>query len=198
MNGPNADAAFWGNRGAAMRYHLGTVVNARLQGSGPPPPEWRRKTNIQAKFGDFGQILKLEVPEGNVASIEYEDKRDAEDAVRTLDGTQMFGRTLTVKISDGRDGGGGGGGGAGMRVDVEAKVAELAGRFSLDEAAVVGLMSVFRERSRLGCNLQKDFTEMGQHLAASNKPSAFICTKLAELRAGRDLGPCRYSRDQAA
>lgn len=41
-----------------------------------------------------------------------EDARDAEDAVRALNATQLDGREIKVEVSTGVRGGGGGGGGA--------------------------------------------------------------------------------------
>merc|ERR1712070_787288 len=67
----------------------------------------------------------------------------------------------------------------------------------LDEAAMARLVSVFQERLRLGCDLNVDLEELSQHLAASNKPSALVSMKLAEMRAGKPIGPCRYQRSLA-
>merc|ERR1719203_1618566 len=101
---------------------MGTVVVATLVGgSGPPPAEWRRKTTLQAKFGDFGQILRIEIPEGQgTAYIQYEDKRDAEDAVSEIDGQTICGRKVKVQIATGRDAG------AFRKVDLETRVEETA------------------------------------------------------------------------
>jgi len=187
MNGPNQDAAFWGARGAAMQYDKGTVVMAQLCGVGAVPAEWRRKTTLQAKFGDFGQILRIEIPEGQArAYIQYEDKRDAEDAVADLNHSSIAGRQITCEIATGKEGGS-------TKVDVETKVEELARKYHLDDGAVVCLVSVFKERVRLRCDIEKDFWELGQHLASSNKPSASVCNRLADLRAGKPIGPCKFA-----
>merc|ERR1719491_2589598 len=93
---------------------------------------------------------------------------------------------MKVEIATGRDAGGS------RKVDLETRVEETARRYHLDDSAVVGLLSVFRERIRLRCDVDRDFEELGQHLAASNKPSAFVCNRLADLRAGKPIGPCKF------
>lgn len=72
-------------------------------------------------------------------------------------------------------------------------LAELSRHYRLDEAASARLASVFAERARLGCDLSRDLAELGEHLAASNKPSALVSMKLSDLRAGRPIGPCKYA-----
>lgn len=79
------------------------------------------------------------------------------------------------------------------RVDIEERVSAMKQDHNLDDAAAVKLVSVFRERAKLGCDLRKDFDELNQHLAASNKPSALVSMKLAELRDGRAIGPCKFA-----
>merc|ERR1712060_431684 len=37
-------------------------------------------------------------------------------------------------------------------------------------------------------------SRLGDHLAASNKPSALVCKKLADIRSGKPLGACRFKR----
>merc|ERR1719190_281058 len=108
-----------------------------------------------------------------MAFVEYEDQRDAEDAAKDMNGRQILGRNVTVemaKASDSRRHPVGGK--PSMRiaaVDIEERVGQLAQQHRLDEAATTRLASVFQDRSRLGCDLAKDFEELGQHLAASNK-----------------------------
>uniref|UniRef100_A0A158R3W7 RRM domain-containing protein n=1 Tax=Syphacia muris TaxID=451379 RepID=A0A158R3W7_9BILA len=67
---------------------------------------------LEDAFHRFGRIRKVWVarrPPG-FAFIEFEDSRDAEDAVRALDGTRICGVRARVELSHGRRRGGGGGG----------------------------------------------------------------------------------------
>merc|ERR1719188_1009259 len=86
-----------------------------------------------------------------------------------------------------------GGGGS-----IETRISVMARDYNLDEAAAARLVSVFGERARLGCDLTRDFSEFSQHLAASNKPSALVSMKLAELRTGQPIGPCKYNPNDRA
>ncbi|VDM42436.1 unnamed protein product [Toxocara canis] len=74
---------------------------------------------LEDAFHRFGRIRKVWVarrPPG-FAFVEFEDSRDAEDAVRALDGTRICGVRARVELSHGRrrngapDYGGGRGGG---------------------------------------------------------------------------------------
>merc|ERR1711959_335211 len=75
--------------------------------------------DIDDVFGKFGRISGIWIarkPPG-FAFVTFEDDRDAEDAVRDLDGREMDREHLTaphqrikVEVSRGRGGGGGGGG----------------------------------------------------------------------------------------
>ncbi|XP_050523744.1 RNA-binding protein 1-like [Daktulosphaira vitifoliae] len=85
------------------------------------------KHEIEASFTKYGPLKNTWIarnPPG-FAFVEFEDPRDAEDAVRGLDGTRICGVRVRVEMSsnrprNGRDGrgggdrrGGGGGGGGG-------------------------------------------------------------------------------------
>lgn len=72
------------------------------------------KHELESAFTKYGPLRNVWVarnPPG-FAFIEFEDPRDAEDAVRGLDGTRMCGTRVRVEMSSGRSrrqGGGGGG-----------------------------------------------------------------------------------------
>lgn len=62
------------------------------------------KHEIESAFGKYGPLRNVWVarnPPG-FAFVEFEDKRDAEDAVRTLDGTRCCGTRIRVEMSSGR------------------------------------------------------------------------------------------------
>ncbi|VDN31052.1 unnamed protein product [Gongylonema pulchrum] len=84
-------------------------------------PQDATSQELEDAFNRFGRIRKVWVarrPPG-FAFVEFEDARDAEDAVKALDGTRICGVRARVEISHGRrrnggySGGGGGGGGSG-------------------------------------------------------------------------------------
>ena len=55
-------------------------------------------------FLKFGRVSRLDIKSGasfNFAFIEFEDKRDAEDALRETDGTTLFGAKIVVEWSKG-------------------------------------------------------------------------------------------------
>lgn len=71
------------------------------------------KTEVEETFGKIGTLKYVWVarkPPG-FAFVEYEDFRDAQDAVRHLDGTRLGEKRVRVEISRGRRGGGRGRGG---------------------------------------------------------------------------------------
>ncbi|XP_055531235.1 RNA-binding protein 1 isoform X3 [Wyeomyia smithii] len=62
------------------------------------------KHEIESAFGKYGPLRNVWVarnPPG-FAFVEFEDKRDAEDAVRSLDGTRCCGTRIRVEMSSGR------------------------------------------------------------------------------------------------
>mmetsp|Transcript_13451 Transcript_13451/g.42000 ORF Transcript_13451/g.42000 Transcript_13451/m.42000 type:complete len:188 (-) Transcript_13451:104-667(-) len=60
------------------------------------------KTAMQSAFGDFGHIIKIETPAGarGVAYISFQDKRDAQDAVKSMDGEAIQGHRVRVTLAD--------------------------------------------------------------------------------------------------
>lgn len=185
--------------GGSIPYKTGVTLYVKPKDGGPVPKDWLRKTTLQAPFGDFGQILRIDVSETQrCAYVEYEDSRDAQDAAKDLDGKRIAGKEVSVVLAS-----------AAHRastsartstaaavpsrtVNLEQRVAELAMKHFLDDAAAARLASVFQDRSRLGCDLNRDFQDLDEHLSASNKPSALVSMKLSELRSGRPIGPCKY------
>ncbi|XP_058838929.1 serine/arginine-rich splicing factor 2-like isoform X1 [Topomyia yanbarensis] len=62
------------------------------------------KHEIESAFGKYGPLRNVWVarnPPG-FAFVEFEDKRDAEDAVRSLDGSRCCGTRIRVEMSSGR------------------------------------------------------------------------------------------------
>ncbi|KAI6198360.1 Serine/arginine-rich splicing factor 7 [Aphelenchoides fujianensis] len=75
-------------------------------------PEDATTQEIEDAFHRFGRIRKVWVarrPPG-FAFIEFEDVRDAEDAVKAMDGNRICGVRARVELSHGRRRGGGRGG----------------------------------------------------------------------------------------
>ncbi|CAL4222204.1 unnamed protein product, partial [Meganyctiphanes norvegica] len=71
------------------------------------------KAELEEAFGYYGRLKNVWVasnPPG-FAFVEFEDDRDAEDAVRGLDGQTVCGRKVQVEMAKPRRGRGGGGGG---------------------------------------------------------------------------------------
>jgi len=73
-----------------FRYKTGTTLLV----SGLTPNV--RKTDIQAAFGDFGHILRIDLEPGK-AYIEFEDERDALDAVSEMNGKRINCRRVQVE-----------------------------------------------------------------------------------------------------
>jgi len=61
--------------------------------------ERTKKTALQESFGEFGRIIRIEVPDGKtVAFVEYEEKRDANDAIDCMNGKAIEGRRIGVRL----------------------------------------------------------------------------------------------------
>nr|XP_039257161.1 serine/arginine-rich splicing factor 3-like [Styela clava] len=62
------------------------------------------RSELEIEFGHFGRLVSVWVarkPPG-FAYVEFEDPRDAKDAVRSLDGTTLCGRRAKVELSHGQ------------------------------------------------------------------------------------------------
>lgn len=77
------------------------------------------------------------------------------------------------------------------------KVKEMAKRFGLDRGASTKLEEAMAMREAMGKNTDKDLEHLSSHLEASNKPSALVSMKLADLRKGLNVGHCIYGRPEA-
>mmetsp|Transcript_32518 Transcript_32518/g.77270 ORF Transcript_32518/g.77270 Transcript_32518/m.77270 type:complete len:229 (+) Transcript_32518:73-759(+) len=61
--------------------------------------ERTKKTALQESFGEFGRIIRIEVPDGKtVAFVEYEERRDANDAIEVMNGKTVEGRRIGVRL----------------------------------------------------------------------------------------------------
>jgi len=57
-----------------------------------------RESSLRAAFGKFGPIRSVDLKNG-YAFVEYDEKLDAEDALKALDGTDLDGSNITVQVS---------------------------------------------------------------------------------------------------
>jgi len=65
-----------------------------------------REDDLQSVFKKYGKVARVDLKTG-FAFIEFEDKRDAEDAVRGMDGQDLDGRRVSVEMARGPRRGGG-------------------------------------------------------------------------------------------
>jgi len=189
MQGPSAIALRQGGQGGALKYKLGVQVVCTIAGGGAAPAAWKKKTTLQGVFGDFGQVLEIHIQEDGTAIVEFDDQRDAQDAADSMNGKKICGAAVDVKIRQENAGGPGG-------KFLEDRVNEMTQKYGLDATSAARLVSAFKDRSRRGCNLDEDIKKLSDHLAASNKPSALVCMKLADLREGKPIGACRFNGDR--
>ncbi|XP_039289125.1 RNA-binding protein 1 [Nilaparvata lugens] len=93
--------------------------------------------DVFTKYGPLRNVWVARNPPG-FAFVEFEDPRDAEDAVRGLDGTRCCGTRIVVEMSTGRRRSGGGGGRGARRSPIRRSRSPYARRRS----------SMSRSRSR--------------------------------------------------
>lgn len=59
------------------------------------------KTQMQSAFGEFGHIIRIETPASKgLAYITFQDKKDAQDAVKHMDGETADGHRMKVAMAD--------------------------------------------------------------------------------------------------
>merc|ERR1711953_293763 len=58
-----------------------------------------RKTDLQGAFGEFGEIIRLDLS-GAKAYLEFDDKNDARDAVKCMDGHILKECRMRVEIKE--------------------------------------------------------------------------------------------------
>lgn len=113
-----------------------------------------RERDLEDLFRRYGRLRYCELKLG-YAFIDFDDERDAEDAVRALDGYELDGSRLIVEWSRGpRSGGGGGRAGPPQRSEYRALVDNMPRDMSWQdlkdcfrEAGEVVFADVFRDRS---------------------------------------------------
>ncbi|KAJ3318548.1 hypothetical protein HDU76_000799 [Blyttiomyces sp. JEL0837] len=62
------------------------------------PPSIPRR-DLEDLFGKYGRVVSLEIKHGGFAFVEYEDTRDAEDAINALNNYPLDGERITVEWS---------------------------------------------------------------------------------------------------
>ena len=60
-----------------------------------------RRRELEDAFGKFGEIVRIDIKSG-FGFIEYEHSRDAEDAIRKMDGEEFLGKRIIVEYARGR------------------------------------------------------------------------------------------------
>jgi peptidyl-prolyl isomerase E (cyclophilin E) len=67
------------------------------------------KDTLTAAFNVFGQVVNVEIPidtqtmkSRGFAFVEFEDLEDARDAIDNMDMSEIYGRTIRVKVSNKR------------------------------------------------------------------------------------------------
>ncbi|KAJ3231317.1 hypothetical protein HDU81_003880 [Chytriomyces hyalinus] len=62
-------------------------------------PRNAEKRDLEDLFGKYGRVLSLDVKQGGFAFVEYEDSRDAEDAIAALNNFPFEGERISVEWS---------------------------------------------------------------------------------------------------
>ncbi|CAK0850236.1 unnamed protein product [Prorocentrum cordatum] len=63
----------------------------------------RRRRRCRSALGDYGHIVRIEIPPGRrVAFVEYEEKRDATEAMTAMDGKKIGESSVTIRFADDR------------------------------------------------------------------------------------------------
>jgi len=60
-----------------------------------------RSRDLEDLFYKYGKITRCDVKRGGFGFIEFDDKRDAEDAIKELDGATLLGRKIAVEWAKG-------------------------------------------------------------------------------------------------
>uniref|UniRef100_A0A3Q0SMZ3 Serine and arginine rich splicing factor 4 n=1 Tax=Amphilophus citrinellus TaxID=61819 RepID=A0A3Q0SMZ3_AMPCI len=111
-----------------------------------------REKDVERFFKGYGKILEVDLKNG-YGFVEFDDPRDADDAVYDLNGKELCGERVIVEHTRGprRDGGYGGGGGYGrwggrdrygppIRTDYRLIVENLSSRCSWQDLKVSGIL----------------------------------------------------------
>eukprot|EP00747_Dinoflagellata_sp_TGD_P179127 gnl/TRDRNA2_/TRDRNA2_29385_c0_seq1.p1 gnl/TRDRNA2_/TRDRNA2_29385_c0~~gnl/TRDRNA2_/TRDRNA2_29385_c0_seq1.p1 ORF type:complete len:176 (-),score=30.85 gnl/TRDRNA2_/TRDRNA2_29385_c0_seq1:98-601(-) len=87
----SANSGSGGSGPGFFRYKIGTTILVTGLDNNI------RKTDLQGAFGEYGQIIRLDVT-GVKAYLEYDESRDAKDAVAMMDGQTIKGCRLRVEL----------------------------------------------------------------------------------------------------
>ncbi|PBC30291.1 RNA-binding protein [Apis cerana cerana] len=110
------------------------------------------KHEIESAFSKYGPLRNVWVarnPPG-FAFVEFEDPRDAEDAVRGLDGTRCCGTRVRVEMSSGRSRRGGGGRRPGPRYSRCLSILSSSQKVQISQSPkeIIGSLSKVRVRKK--------------------------------------------------
>eukprot|EP00927_Polykrikos_kofoidii_P019096 TRINITY_DN18900_c0_g1_i1.p1 TRINITY_DN18900_c0_g1~~TRINITY_DN18900_c0_g1_i1.p1 ORF type:complete len:257 (-),score=27.84 TRINITY_DN18900_c0_g1_i1:167-937(-) len=60
-----------------------------------------RNTDLQPRFGEFGHVLRIHVLQGKgCAFVEYQEREDAADALKGVNGSKLLGNLVTVTMAE--------------------------------------------------------------------------------------------------
>lgn len=83
------------------RDHGASDTKVYIGNLGSHPPS---TAEVEKEFGYYGKLVSVWIarrPPG-FGYIEFEDERDAKDAIKDLDGRSVFGRRIKVELSHGK------------------------------------------------------------------------------------------------